>query len=519
MKKKKFVFVNEEQNMKIQSSKVVKTKKWLKNTGAMDKDYKNFHSFSTKPAGKTTKHGISKRQFADIELQKVHLTYDLLTQNYSKSASWMFMIDMNSRLLWMNTHYKRNSKKNEEDLMKPQMEQQGVEASTLGSLFPMLIQETPKTYSTQTDPVTNDNTKESFIFLINFTRIDYLNGTPFGYMIAMDPVSMNKKDFYKELVVKVTYEDYDFIEKKVTDRDFEFMKFLLKDSTNWELLNHFRNGEYGQRIGSIFYTETNYLPNINLFKERVVSKYDITLPYDFEHVLSSFIPLSQQCKCEDWLTNYETLGFIEGLGFGDRHHTVFTQFLSLPFPYTARIAPGVASAICTDDYFLLISKPCEINSLQDHQWGENKDVYCKIRKEGNEKKNKVYKMFDFNCTLIQRINSQKTLFSQIHLFSLGGWIKNKTSLRPIVQDRGNHLILGLIENLKRQNSIKSILELKTKKFYESDGLAQLLTAHESDLIQDLSSMIVEDSFDFSNSELLSMSNQTFTNYEEDLNTF
>ena len=364
-------------------------------------------------------------------------------------------------------------------------------------------------------------TKEYFIFLINFTRIDSINGTPFGYMISMDPVSMNKKDFYKELVFKVTYEDYDFIEKKVTDRDFEFMKFLLEDSTNWELLNHFRNGEYGQRIGSIFYTETNYLPNISLFKERVVSKYDITLPYDFEHVLSCFIPLSQQLRCEDWLTNFETLGFIEGNGFGDRNHTVFTQFLSLPFPYTARIIPSVASAICIgNDQFLLISKPCEINSLQDHQWGENKEVYCKIRKEGNEKKNKVYKMFDFSCTLIQRINSQKTLFSQIHLFSLGGWIKNKTSLRPIVQDRGNHLILGLIENLKRQNSIKSILELKSKKFFDSDGLAQLLTSHESELIQDLSSMMVEDSFDFENSaDLLSITQQQSFTYDDDLNTF
>ena len=61
------------------------------------------------------------------------------------------MIDMNSRLLWMNHNYKKNSKKTEEDLMKPQMNQQeeGLESSTLGSLFPMLIQETPKTYSSK----------------------------------------------------------------------------------------------------------------------------------------------------------------------------------------------------------------------------------------------------------------------------------------------------------------------------------------------------------------------------------
>jgi hypothetical protein len=179
-------------------------------------------------------------------------------------------------------------------------------------------------------------------------------------MISMDGISLKNKNFYKDLVVKVSYKDSDFMEEKVLPSDFEFMRFLLRDSTNWELLNHFRDGEYGKRIGSIFYTETNYLPDISIFKERIVSKYDITLPYSFEHVLCSFVPLSQQKKCEDWLTSFETLSFVEGKSFGDRNHTTFTQILSLPFPYNSRIIPLVASSEFMNDSFLLICKPCDI---------------------------------------------------------------------------------------------------------------------------------------------------------------
>jgi hypothetical protein len=81
--KKKFVFVNEEQNMKIQSSKVVKTKKWLRNTGAQDKDFRNFHSFSTKSSKPT----FTNRQLAEAELEKAHLSSQILNSNYQSKKN------------------------------------------------------------------------------------------------------------------------------------------------------------------------------------------------------------------------------------------------------------------------------------------------------------------------------------------------------------------------------------------------------------------------------------------------
>eukprot|EP01080_Neovahlkampfia_damariscottae_P009312 gene9312-1400_t len=297
-----------------------------------------------------------------------------------------------------------------------------------------------------------------------------------------------------DLTSKVSYNNNDFIKQKVEPRDFEFMEFLFKDSNDWELFSSFREGEYGKRIGNIWYSENNFLPDVTLFKERSVSKYEIKLPFDFEHVLCSCFPLTQQMRNEEWNSNSETLTMPKG---NEEPFSTFIQYLSLPFPYTPRIVPGVAAVNYKRDSCMLICKPCHIDSLQNHKWGENKELYCKIRKDGKEKKNKVYKMFDYSCTFIQRIGSQKTSFSQIHLFSIGGWVKNKSTLRTIVQDRGSHLVLGLIENLKRIKSIQTISELKTKNFFERDGLAHLLAVVEDELLEDADKTYEEkESYDF-----------------------
>jgi hypothetical protein len=255
------------------------------------------------------------------------------------------------------------------------------------------------------------------------------------------------------------------------------MEFLFKDSSEWELVNTFRDGEYGKRIGNIWYSESNFLPDVTLFKERVVSKYDIQLPYEFEHVLCSSFPFTQQMRNEEWQTNAETISIQDKIAS-------FIQYLSLPFPLTPRIVPGVATIHYKQDTCMLICKPCDFEILNEHGWGENKDFSGTIRKDGKEKKNKVYRMFDFNCTLIQRVGAQKTYFSQVHLFCLGGWVKNKSSLRTFVQDRGNHLILGLIENLKRKQTIHTISDLKTKKFFDADGIAKLLSLIEDEILED-----------------------------------
>jgi hypothetical protein len=276
----------------------------------------------------------------------------------------------------------------------------------------------------------------------------------------------------------VKFSNEDFYKNDVSEKELEFMDFLFKDSEEWELVNTFRDGEYGKRIGNIWYSESNFLPSVTLFKERVISKYDIQLPFDFEHVLCSSLPFTQQMKNEEWQKNFEMISM------QDSESASFIQFLGLPFPYTPRIVPGVASIHYKEDSCMLICKPCHFDVLNDHKWSEKKDFNCSFRKDGKKKDNKVYRMFDFSCTLIQRIGPKKTYFSQVHLFSLGGWAKNKTSLRTIVQDRGNNLILGLIENLKRTNSIQTISDLKTKKFFEKDGIAKLLAALEEKILED-----------------------------------
>ena len=283
------------------------------------------------------------------------------------------------------------------------------------------------------------------------------------------------------LVLEFSYNDKDFMKPIIQDSDIKFMKFLLEDSTNWELLTSFREGEYGKRIGNIWFSNVNFLPDVSFSKDIVVSKYEIKLPFQYEHVICSTFPSNQQIRNDSWLTFSNTIQ--DDIKDEYRKSIVNLDSLTLPFPYTPRIIPSVYSIHLDSHTCILIGKPCEINSLKDHSCNENKEENVQMRKDGKDKKLKVYKMFDYQCIQIQKLGNGNTLFTQCHLFSMGGWIKNKSSLQNLIKERGQKLIFGLKENLTRKNTIETISDLKTKKFHNSDGISKLLAEIEDDLIE------------------------------------
>ena len=89
-------------------------------------------------------------------------------------------------------------------------------------------------------------------------------------------------------------------------------------------------------------------------------------------------------------------------------------------------------------------------------------------------------MFEFKCIFIEKLKEKETKYTQINLFSLGGWIKNDLFLRDVALNRGNLTLTGLLNNLSRKNSIHQISDLKSKKFFEEDGISQLLVQLEKD---------------------------------------
>eukprot|EP01080_Neovahlkampfia_damariscottae_P007661 gene7661-11981_t len=269
-----------------------------------------------------------------------------------------------------------------------------------------------------------------------------------------------------------TYQEKDFVVPKITEKDAAFMKSLLKQGTEWKEIASVRESENAPKIGKIHTSKKNFLRNMESVKQNRVSKYEILLPFNFEHVLCSSIPLSQQKRIDTSITNFQTLDISQD---DKTHYITYIQTIKLPWPFSKRMIPCVSSIELDKENgkCLFISKPYEFEGIQDVEWGTNKSFHFESE-NGKNGKSKMYKMFEFKCIYIEKLKDKQTKYTQINLFSLGGWIKNDLFLRDVALNRGNLTLTGLLNNLKRLNSIKEIKELKTKKFYEEDGISQLL---------------------------------------------
>lgn len=279
---------------------------------------------------------------------------------------------------------------------------------------------------------------------------------------------------------KFTYLDSDFSKQEITEQDYKFTKYLLNDNMDWELLASFREGEYGKRVGNTWYSQTNYLPFLKIIEGLSLAKYEIILPFSFMHVICSYFPLSQQMKIDPHLTKYDHIHYKRENG---KSFAILLKHLNFGFPLNCRLSPIVSSAHfdVQSKTLSLISKPCDIDQLKDHPWMVDKEALCSQKKGENVKLAKSYRMFDFQCTTFQQIDGYRTLVSQVHLFSLGGWAKQKASLKNISKERGNNLLIGLVNNIKSTPSNIQISDLKKRKSFIQDGWANLLLDIEGEI--------------------------------------
>jgi len=79
-----------------------------------------------------------------------------------------------------------------------------------------------------------------------------------------------------------------------------------------------------------------------------------------------------------------------------------------------------------------------------------------------------------NLHTFKKIDSNKTLFTQIHLYALGGWIKNKSFMKLIAGERGKKLLVDLVGNIKKTPKDAKISDLPKQETYMGDGLARIL---------------------------------------------
>jgi hypothetical protein len=122
-----------------------------------------------------------------------------------------------------------------------------------------------------------------------------------------------------------------------------------------------------------------------------------------------------------------------------------------------------------------IFKPCDIEILKDHEWMQPK-IGPSVQRKGKPevKDKKVYRMYDFQSTHIQKLDEGRTTFTQIHLYALGGWITSKSLMKTIAKSRGQALLKDLVSNIKNTPVDAKLSELNKAPTFEGDGLARIL---------------------------------------------
>jgi hypothetical protein len=151
--------------------------------------------------------------------------------------------------------------------------------------------------------------------------------------------------------------------------------------------------------------------------------------------------------------------------------------VTFDYPFNCRYYPMVASGSYDpkNKKCVQIFKPCDIEILKDHEWMQSK-IGPSVQRKGKPevKDKKVYRMYDFQSTHIQKLDEGRTTFTQIHLYALGGWITSKSLMKTIAKSRGLALLKDLVSNIKNTPEDAKLSELNKAPTFEEDGLARIL---------------------------------------------
>jgi hypothetical protein len=126
----------------------------------------------------------------------------------------------------------------------------------------------------------------------------------------------NSKLLIPKMAIQFPFKEEDFINSKINENDFKFMKHILMDDFEWELIGSQPN-EF-----NIYHSNCNLLPNLS--SNHSMSKLECVFKDSLENVLTSIIPTFQMTSYNPWITNFTTSKWDSSIGCFDmvRHSTL-----------------------------------------------------------------------------------------------------------------------------------------------------------------------------------------------------
>jgi hypothetical protein len=211
-------------------------------------------------------------------------------------------------------------------------------------------------------------------------------------------------------------------------------------------------------------------------------KYECIFPVSFQRLILAYStnesilksdPNMTRLKVIDFL-NFETQqkifkenGWQHELGEIERNLVIQVSNNHISFPLNPRVMHMGTTATYDHENRILnfISKPFV---SQDFNFFEPTMMEVAPKKGEPLKNLKVYPVFDFFFLRYQQIDENKVLFSQVHIFDLGGWISgNDYIVKKVVQQRGE-IFLESIQKILQELPEDSTIEKYKKELLEVD---------------------------------------------------
>jgi hypothetical protein len=226
---------------------------------------------------------------------------------------------------------------------------------------------------------------------------------------------------------------------------------------------------------SAFLGKLNYFPNMSISKKFSSMKHEMVIPIPFQRLILSYSTDESLRRADPNISRLVPLAYYD---YGDlqkifkekgwNSELKFERTLSVhkldvvfPPPLDPRIYHMSSSTRYNPETqtLTIITKPFKGEGLN---FFEPAMVDISTKKGKAPKKKKTYPMFDFIVLEYQRIDEEKTLFSQTHIMDFGGWGNNHTMIKMIAKGRRDNFKKNMEKLLKEYP-----VDAKIKDFKDS----------------------------------------------------
>jgi hypothetical protein len=297
----------------------------------------------------------------------------------------------------------------------------------------------------------------------------------------------NNKAICIPLVIKefTHHRDEYFDHPFIFDSDFDFAKYLLRDSSNWTSV------EIQKNMSNAFMSPINYLPNVSYSENAETVKFECTVNASFQQLLLSFTTNSGRERAGGFITLMETFEYYDYQALqeifkknqwsdqltSERELTVNCAHFHMPTILNSRIYHHSASMkyFPKEETLIVVLKPYVREHL--HFFHSYPMEVCPEYGKP-KKKMKAYSVFGLSFFKYQKIDEKSIKVSQVMIMDMGGWTRNEALAKKVITERSINFEQTLQKNLHKYDENSKIRDYE-EKFKEGkvvDGLGRLLVS-------------------------------------------